>query len=136
MNCAPGLLFSFVTHRCEWPSMCNIAPKNTEPVLPPASQKVVISTSRELKAEHCTDYDCTSLPDGNYQIGECVGRFVMCSNGRAYVQFCPSGLVYNPGKGLCDCECGSQVAASPTEEKYVSNQALRPCSPTPTSFEA
>lgn len=45
------------------------------------------------------EFDCSLRANGKYSLG-CVGRFVMCSSGRAYVRSCPSGLVYNEAKGI------------------------------------
>ncbi|KAK6766735.1 hypothetical protein RB195_026174 [Necator americanus] len=138
MKCPDGLLFSVVSHKCEWASMCDIVPETTTTLMPvtyvPTSAPSASYPSRDSTSTSTsvTDFDCTNLPDGNRPLGECVGRFVMCSNGHAYVQFCPHGLVYNSAKGACDYECGAptypQITTPSQQVECLTSQALGRCS--------
>ncbi|VDP46062.1 unnamed protein product, partial [Heligmosomoides polygyrus] len=108
--CVNGALYSTICPEgllCESLSECGsvgdvgTTPKpisyiTATPVRSPSGDSVVVPMVDE--------FDCSLRANGKYSLG-CVGRFVMCSSGRAYVRSCPSGLVYNEAKGLCDYEC-------------------------------
>uniref|UniRef100_A0A0N4XTQ7 Peritrophin n=1 Tax=Nippostrongylus brasiliensis TaxID=27835 RepID=A0A0N4XTQ7_NIPBR len=129
--CPEGLLYSFSSRRCEWASECGnvrvivTTPKPVQyvtvaPVRPPVLDKVIVPSVDE--------FNCKNHADGRYSLG-CVGRFVLCSGGRAYVRSCPSGLVFNKAKGLCDYDCDSPPAGTVNDiphEGYV-----RQTTPTP-----
>ncbi|WKY15658.1 hypothetical protein Q1695_000834 [Nippostrongylus brasiliensis] len=129
--CPEGLLYSFSSRRCEWASECGnvrvivTTPKPVQyvtvaPVRPPVLDKVIVPSVDE--------FNCKNRADGRYSLG-CVGRFVLCSGGRAYVRSCPSGLVFNKAKGLCDYDCDSPPAGTVNDiphEGYV-----RQTTPTP-----
>ncbi|KAK6032782.1 chitin binding Peritrophin-A domain protein [Ostertagia ostertagi] len=169
--CPEGLLYSFVSRRCEWASECGNVVAHSEPSkvttaapvhsvadskrtytkaspAPPASNSVKVyqsaprmhstsspvrqasdsvkvyqSASSARQASESTrvsivdGFDCSTRANGKYSLGGCVERFVMCSEGRAYVRGCPAGLVYNEAKGLCDYDCsGSAVGSSESED--------------------
>nr|CDJ82147.1 Chitin binding protein domain containing protein [Haemonchus contortus] len=119
--CPEGLLFSFASRRCEWRSEC-------EGVVASPNEPSITTTSLPV---HSAEFDCSTRPNGRYSLGGCVGRFVMCSDGRAYVRSCPSNLVYNEAKGLCDYDCSgpsAQPTAAPVETECVTSVALGRCS--------
>ncbi|XGW33577.1 hypothetical protein V3C99_017743 [Haemonchus contortus] len=119
--CPEGLLFSFASRRCEWRSECeDVVASPSEP-----------STTTTILPVHSAEFDCSTRPNGRYSLGGCVGRFVMCSDGRAYVRSCPSNLVYNEAKGLCDYDCSgpsAQPTAAPVETECITSVALGRCS--------
>ncbi|PIO76255.1 chitin binding Peritrophin-A domain protein [Teladorsagia circumcincta] len=182
-TCPGGLLYSFVSRRCEWASECGNVIAHSEPTkdttaahvysvvdsrrtyatasparpasdsvkvypstprtyttalptrpagdsvmvhpstprtyttAPPARQasdsvKVYQSTSSANQLSESASFDCSTRANGKYSLGGCVERFVMCSEGRAYVRGCPAGLVYNEAKGLCDYDCSDSGVGS------------------------
>ncbi|WP_018692612.1 chitin binding peritrophin-A domain-containing protein [Algicola sagamiensis] len=45
--------------------------------------------------------DCSSLPAGHYQSCESCEEFVLCAQGRLYLQTCPPGLSWDDNLKLC-----------------------------------
>ncbi|KAK6060654.1 chitin binding Peritrophin-A domain protein [Cooperia oncophora] len=154
-TCPEGLLYSFTSRRCEWASECgNVAPQSEpskhlapSPVQGEQAKATYTTASTVQSASDSTrvqspasparpasdsarvtivdDFDCSTRANGKYSLGGCVGRFVMCSDGRAYVRGCPNGLVYNEAKGLCDYDCSGVGVGSSTMDvtKAVSSSA-------------
>ncbi|EFO86642.1 hypothetical protein CRE_04757 [Caenorhabditis remanei] len=87
---------------------------------------------------------CTGSPkptpaceeDGYFSFGRCASSFTGCTNGRAIIMFCPTGLKFSQSTQMCDyeyntleCEDRNRKESSLDDdyEKDTSNNFLTPC---------
>lgn len=47
-------------------------------------------------------FDCSGLPDGNYPNPVDCGSFYLCSNGNAYLFYCPGNLHFSVAADRCE----------------------------------
>ncbi|XP_056636220.1 peritrophin-1-like [Diorhabda sublineata] len=88
MECPSGLLFNVDTIQCDWPE--NVDCSNV-------SSTTTQSSDDEEIAPECSSDDSESyIPNS-----DCT-KFWQCSDGRAILQECPSGLLFNNNTNYCD----------------------------------
>lgn len=84
-------------------------------------------------------YNCSGLPDGNYQHPTNCSKFISCVAGEyAYEMDCPAGLHYDPSTDQCDypevAGCDPKYASSTTQAtSSVSPSTSSNPTPTPTT---
>ncbi|CAO4369235.1 unnamed protein product [Caenorhabditis nigoni] len=64
----------------------------------------------------------TCEQNGYFSYGKCSSSFTACTNGRAIVMFCPSGLKFSQSTQMCDyernvSECDVESSGEPLEEE-------------------
>uniref|UniRef100_A0A915AGQ7 Chitin-binding type-2 domain-containing protein n=1 Tax=Parascaris univalens TaxID=6257 RepID=A0A915AGQ7_PARUN len=96
MKCPAGLVFSPKAAACELPS-------------PECSSESIQGV-----------VDCSTLPDGVYG-SACATTFVRCSNSKAQLMQCPTGLVFNVTASRCDFISGNCI---PSQDSSAAHPLL------------
>lgn len=84
IGCADGLVYSFASRRCEWPSLCG---SYLEDVVSSATPVQVSSTSAE----------CTA----SIALGNCSSVFKRCKEGKLITAYCPERSLFDNDLLLC-----------------------------------
>uniref|UniRef100_F1KPH8 Chondroitin proteoglycan 2 n=1 Tax=Ascaris suum TaxID=6253 RepID=F1KPH8_ASCSU len=99
MKCPAGLVFSPKAAACELPSP-ECSSKSIQGVMPPVAS--ADQTLTQVIGIHSSGVvDCSTRPDGVYG-SACATTFVQCSNSKAHLMQCPTGLVFNATASRCD----------------------------------
>ncbi|XP_035223247.1 fibrillin-3-like isoform X2 [Stegodyphus dumicola] len=114
IQCPPGLHFSVAHEACEDPCVARCDPdiECTTSTKPTTQMYSTPSTTYKPVSPECIE------PEGLFPNPEDCGSFFQCSNGRAHLVRCPTGLHFSKNDEICEIPCvaGCNISIScPTE---------------------
>ncbi|XP_057371460.1 probable endochitinase isoform X2 [Daphnia carinata] len=104
MVCAGASVFEPSTNVCTSSSTAPCKKSTTTTTMTPTTTMTLTTTTptRISTTTTPTDVPFDCQDNGAYPNPSNCNTFYMCSNGIAYLYFCPSNLVFNPTTGNCD----------------------------------